>query len=52
VIDVHLSRRFQTSRASVELFREQQDGAYVLFTSTTGLIATLARPTTPPPSWV
>jgi NAD(P)-dependent dehydrogenase (short-subunit alcohol dehydrogenase family) len=38
VIDVHLKGSFNICRASIELFREQQDGAYVLFTSTSGLI--------------
>ena len=38
VIEVHLKGSFNVCRASIELFREQQDGAYVLFTSTSGLI--------------
>jgi NAD(P)-dependent dehydrogenase (short-subunit alcohol dehydrogenase family) len=43
VIDVHLRGAFNVARASVELFREQQDGAYVLFTSTTGLIGNIGQ---------
>ncbi|MBS0384071.1 MAG: SDR family NAD(P)-dependent oxidoreductase, partial [Proteobacteria bacterium] len=38
VIDVHLHGAFNVCRASIEHFREQQNGAYVLFTSTSGLI--------------
>lgn len=43
VIDVHLHGSFNVTRASVELFREQEDGAYVLFTSTTGLIGNIGQ---------
>jgi len=43
VIDVHLHGAFNVTRATVELFREQQDGSYVLFTSTSGLIGNIGQ---------
>jgi NAD(P)-dependent dehydrogenase (short-subunit alcohol dehydrogenase family) len=43
VIDVHLHGAFNVCRAAIEHFREQQDGAYVLFTSTTGLIGNIGQ---------
>ncbi len=43
VIDVHLHGTFNVTRASIELFREQQRGAYVLFTSTSGLIGNIGQ---------
>ncbi|MGD9981288.1 MAG: SDR family NAD(P)-dependent oxidoreductase [Hyphomonadaceae bacterium] len=43
VIDVHLHGAFNVTRASIEHFREQQDGAYVLFTSTSGLIGNIGQ---------
>lgn len=43
VIQVHLRGTFNICRASIELFREQQDGAYVLFTSTSGLIGNIGQ---------
>ena len=43
VIDVHLRGSFNVTRASVELFREQEDGTYVLFTSTSGLIGNIGQ---------
>jgi NAD(P)-dependent dehydrogenase (short-subunit alcohol dehydrogenase family) len=43
VIAVHLRGTFNICRASIELFREQQDGAYVLFTSTSGLIGNIGQ---------
>jgi NAD(P)-dependent dehydrogenase (short-subunit alcohol dehydrogenase family) len=43
VIDVHLNGAFNVARASIEHFREQQDGAYVLFTSTSGLIGNIGQ---------
>jgi NAD(P)-dependent dehydrogenase (short-subunit alcohol dehydrogenase family) len=43
VIDVHLHGAFNVTRASIEHFREQQDGAYVLFTSTSGLIGNVGQ---------
>ena len=43
VIEVHLRGAYNVTRASIELFREQQDGAYVLFTSTSGLIGNIGQ---------
>ncbi|MFC2950570.1 SDR family NAD(P)-dependent oxidoreductase [Marinicaulis aureus] len=43
VIEVHLRGAFNVCRATVEHFRNQQDGAYVLFTSTTGLIGNIGQ---------
>jgi NAD(P)-dependent dehydrogenase (short-subunit alcohol dehydrogenase family) len=43
VIDVHLRGAYNVARASVEMFREQQDGAYVLFTSTSGIIGNIGQ---------
>jgi NAD(P)-dependent dehydrogenase (short-subunit alcohol dehydrogenase family) len=43
VIDVHLRGAYNVSRASIELFRDQQDGAYVHFTSTSGLIGNIGQ---------
>jgi NAD(P)-dependent dehydrogenase (short-subunit alcohol dehydrogenase family) len=43
VIDVHLHGAFNVTRATVELFREQQEGSYVLFTSTSGLIGNIGQ---------
>ncbi len=38
VIDVHLQGAFNVTRATIELFREQREGSYVLFGSTAALI--------------
>ena len=43
VIAVHLRGSFNVCRATIELFREQQDGAYVLFTSTSGLLGNIGQ---------
>ncbi len=43
VIDVHLTGAFNVCRASIEHFREQQSGSYVLFTSTSGLIGNIGQ---------
>jgi NAD(P)-dependent dehydrogenase (short-subunit alcohol dehydrogenase family) len=43
VINVHLRGSFNVTRASIELFRDQKDGAYVLFTSTSGLIGNIGQ---------
>jgi NAD(P)-dependent dehydrogenase (short-subunit alcohol dehydrogenase family) len=43
VIDVHLRGAFNVTRATVEHFRTQGDGAYVLFTSTSGLIGNIGQ---------
>ena len=37
VIEVHLRGTFNVCRATIEHFRNQEDGAYVLFTSTSGI---------------
>lgn len=43
VIDVHLKGSFNMCRATIEHFREQEDGAYVLFTSTSGIIGNIGQ---------
>lgn len=43
VIDVHLHGAFNVTRATIEHFREQQAGSYVLFTSTSGLIGNIGQ---------
>src|SRR3546814_3433736 len=43
VIDVHLHGASNVCRATIELFREQQDGAYALFTSTSGVIGNIGQ---------
>lgn len=43
VIAVHLRGAFNISRAAVEHFREQGGGAFVHFTSTTGLIGNIGQ---------
>jgi NAD(P)-dependent dehydrogenase (short-subunit alcohol dehydrogenase family) len=43
VIDVHLKGTYNICRATIEHFREQQDGAYVLFSSTSGLIGNIGQ---------
>jgi NAD(P)-dependent dehydrogenase (short-subunit alcohol dehydrogenase family) len=43
VIAVHLRGSFNVCRATIEHFREQQDGAYVLFSSTSGLIGNIGQ---------
>ena len=43
VIDVHLHGTFNVTRASINHFRDQEDGSYVLFTSTTGLIGNIGQ---------
>ncbi len=43
VIEVHLKGSFNVSRAAIELFRDQQDGAFVHFTSTSGLIGNIGQ---------
>jgi NAD(P)-dependent dehydrogenase (short-subunit alcohol dehydrogenase family) len=43
VIDVHLKGTFNVCRASIEHFREQQAGSYVLFTSTSGLFGNIGQ---------
>jgi NAD(P)-dependent dehydrogenase (short-subunit alcohol dehydrogenase family) len=43
VLDVHLRGAYNLTRASVELFRDQQEGGYVHFGSTSGLIGNLGQ---------
>lgn len=43
VIEVHLKGSFNICRATIEHFREQEEGAYVLFTSTSGLIGNIGQ---------
>ena len=43
VVDVHLRGSYNICRATVEHFREQQDGAYVLFSSSSGLFGNLGQ---------
>jgi len=43
VIEVHLRGSFNVCRATVEHFREQNGGAYVLFTSTSGLYGNIGQ---------
>ncbi|MEK9754634.1 MAG: SDR family NAD(P)-dependent oxidoreductase [Rhodospirillaceae bacterium] len=43
VIDVHLKGSFNTSRAAATHFREQQSGAFVHMTSTSGLIGNFGQ---------
>lgn len=43
VIDVHLKGSFNTSRAAAPHFREQQSGAFVHMTSTSGLIGNFGQ---------
>jgi NAD(P)-dependent dehydrogenase (short-subunit alcohol dehydrogenase family) len=43
VIEVHLRGAYNVTRATVEHFRDQQDGSYVHFTSTSGLIGNIGQ---------
>ncbi|TVS15656.1 MAG: SDR family NAD(P)-dependent oxidoreductase [Gammaproteobacteria bacterium] len=43
VIDVHLNGHFNIARAAINHFRDQEDGAFVMFTSTSGLIGNLGQ---------
>ena len=43
VIAVHMRGSFNVCRATIEHFRDQQDGAYVLFTSTSGLYGNIGQ---------
>ncbi|MDE1938209.1 MAG: SDR family oxidoreductase [Alphaproteobacteria bacterium] len=43
VIDVHLNGTYNICRAAIGHFREQNDGAFVLFTSTSGLIGNIGQ---------
>lgn len=43
VISVHLKGAFNICRATIEHFRNQQEGSYVLFTSTSGIIGNIGQ---------
>jgi NAD(P)-dependent dehydrogenase (short-subunit alcohol dehydrogenase family) len=43
VIEVHLRGAYNVTRATVEHFRDQQEGSYVHFTSTSGLIGNIGQ---------
>ena len=43
VIEVHLKVSFNVARATIEHFRDQNDGAYVFFTSTSGLLGNIGQ---------
>jgi len=43
IIEVHLKGHFNVARATIEHFREQQDGSYAMFTSTSGLIGNIGQ---------
>ena len=43
VIDVHLNGAYNVTRACIAHFREQEDGAFVLFTSTSGIIGNIGQ---------
>ena len=43
LIDVHLNGSYNVCRAAINHFREQQDGSFVLFTSTSGLIGNVGQ---------
>ncbi len=43
VIEVHLKGTFNVCRATIDHFREQDGGAYVLFSSTSGLIGNIGQ---------
>jgi NAD(P)-dependent dehydrogenase (short-subunit alcohol dehydrogenase family) len=43
VINVHLRGTYNVCRATIEHFRNQEDGAYVLYTSTSGIIGNIGQ---------
>lgn len=43
VIEVHMRGSFNVCRATIEHFRNQNDGAYMLFTSTSGLFGNVGQ---------
>lgn len=43
VIDVHLKGSYNVTRAAINHFREQEEGSFVLFTSTSGLIGNIGQ---------
>lgn len=43
IMDVHLRGHFNVVRATIGLFRERQDGVYVMWSSTSGLIGNVGQ---------
>lgn len=43
VVDVHLNGSYNVCRAAINHFREQEEGSFVLFTSTSGLIGNIGQ---------
>lgn len=43
VIDVHLNGHYNIARAAIGHFREQEEGSFVMFTSTSGLIGNIGQ---------
>jgi NAD(P)-dependent dehydrogenase (short-subunit alcohol dehydrogenase family) len=43
VIDVHLNGSYNVTRAAINHFRDQENGSFVLFTSTSGLIGNIGQ---------
>src|SRR5580692_6783780 len=43
VIEVHIKGSFNVARATIEHFRNQEDGAYMFFTSTSGLLGNIGQ---------
>lgn len=43
VINVHLNGSYNMARAAINHFRDQEDGAFVFFTSTSGLIGNIGQ---------
>ncbi len=43
VLEVHLRGTFNVCRATIEHFRNQNDGAYMLYTSTSGIIGNIGQ---------
>jgi NAD(P)-dependent dehydrogenase (short-subunit alcohol dehydrogenase family) len=43
VIEVHLRGSFNVCRATIEHFRAQEDGAYMLYTSTSGILGNIGQ---------
>lgn len=43
VINVHLNGSYHVTRAAIQHFRDQEEGSFVLFTSTSGLIGNIGQ---------
>jgi NAD(P)-dependent dehydrogenase (short-subunit alcohol dehydrogenase family) len=43
VVDVHLNGSYNVTHAAINHFREQEEGSYVLFTSTSGIIGNVGQ---------